>query len=68
MADIQSRPYNPAQCCELCVFGRGEHAKWCVAKDRALTTVSWCERSGKPGDLAYSITHHSKDCEVKTAA
>lgn len=31
MADLQSRPYQPdeSQCCEACVFGRGEHAEWC---------------------------------------
>lgn len=29
----RSNPYhpNPAQCCERCVFGSGEHAAWCIA-------------------------------------
>lgn len=29
----RSNPYRPsaAQCCEACVFGRGEHADWCLA-------------------------------------
>lgn len=29
MSEITSRPYHPSQCCEKCVFGRGEHAEWC---------------------------------------
>jgi len=28
---LQSMPYRPAQCCEKCVFGSGEHAEWCNA-------------------------------------
>ncbi len=33
MSDLQSRPYHPdpAQCCEACAFGRGDHAEWCEA-------------------------------------
>jgi len=29
----RSNPYqpNPDQCCEACVFGTGEHAKWCAS-------------------------------------
>ena len=31
MESIVSRVFQPdaAQCCEACVFGRGEHAAWC---------------------------------------
>lgn len=27
----RSNPYrpDPAQCCEACVFGKGQHAFWC---------------------------------------
>lgn len=34
MSDITSRPYHPdpAQCCEACAFGRGEHAEWCSSR------------------------------------
>lgn len=30
---ISSREYrpDPRQCCEACVFGRGQHAEWCTA-------------------------------------
>jgi hypothetical protein len=30
-SEIVSRVYqpDPAKCCERCVFGTGEHAKWC---------------------------------------
>jgi hypothetical protein len=30
--ELQSRPYqpDPKQCCEACVFGRGQHAEWCA--------------------------------------
>lgn len=32
MADIYSRPYHPNEkmCCSGCVWGRGEHAEWCL--------------------------------------
>ena len=38
MSEITSRPYRPEQCCEACVFGRGEHAEWCEK------SVGHCER------------------------
>ena len=33
MTDLVSRPYHPdpKKCCELCIFGTGKHADWCVA-------------------------------------
>jgi len=51
MSHIQSRPNNPnpAMCCEACVYGRGEHADWCIDKmqnqmwremDAAMETVN----------------------------
>jgi hypothetical protein len=38
MPDITSRPYRPdmKQACECCVFGTGEHAKWCCYSVEAL--------------------------------
>lgn len=34
MADLISRPYrpDPTQCCDLCVWGTGEHERWCPRK------------------------------------
>jgi hypothetical protein len=37
VADIVSRPYQPDACCEACVFGRGEHAEWCVRQPGVIT-------------------------------
>ena len=36
--DFKSRRYqpDPAQCCERCVFGRGEHAEWCKELEKQL--------------------------------
>ena len=40
MGDITSRPYrpNPDVTCERCVFGSGEHAKWC-SRRRAWESI-----------------------------
>jgi hypothetical protein len=46
----RSNPYHPdpEKCCEACVFGSGEHARWC-----ALYQCSMCgEFHGPPNDLA----------------
>jgi hypothetical protein len=37
--NITSRPFHPDQCCERCVFGRGEHAGWCDVDDEGMSTV-----------------------------
>ncbi len=31
MTDLNSRPFrpDPQQCCEACVFGKGEHSEFC---------------------------------------
>lgn len=38
-----SRPYkpDPAVCCEACVFGRGEHARWCYRGIRKRLGAEW---------------------------
>ena len=35
MEKLTSRPYKPSpmKACETCVFGRGEHAEWCLVGD-----------------------------------
>jgi hypothetical protein len=40
MSGITSRPFRPdgEQCCEACVFGRGEHAASCEAY-----SVDWAD-------------------------
>jgi len=41
----RSNPYHPDpdQCCEACVFGRGEHAAWCLYRFTAadLAKARW---------------------------
>jgi hypothetical protein len=55
MSEIISRPYHPAQCCEACVFGRGEHADWCRAP-RWITRVELEEMS--LGELIHHLFAH----------
>ena len=39
-AELASKPFrpSPALCCEGCVFGRGEHAEFCL---KSYIAVSW---------------------------
>ena len=53
----RSNPYkpNPQQCCEACVFGRGEHAEWCSQYVCPHCTVPWSQ--------IYDCSSPNCDCE-----
>ena len=48
-ADIVSRLYKPdaERCCEVCVFGRGEHADWCEKRARQIQKIEEFVRRGR---------------------
>lgn len=65
MPDIQSRPYrvNERLACELCCFGRGEHAEWC-----GDITPSFARIAGRRGTYEFSGSPVSADSGRTIAA
>ncbi len=52
-ADLMSRVYqpDPTRCCEACVFGRGDHARWC---SQNWTPEDWICAACRAKDPAYA--------------
>jgi hypothetical protein len=62
MSEIASRVYrpDPKQCCELCIFGRGAHARWCPIYAEFVNlsrqSVPLVRRHGNPPPKPRSAT------------
>jgi hypothetical protein len=65
MSDLTSRPFRPSpeKCCEACVFGKGEHADWCLKRPDAryqhtatLLKLA-CESCGKVLPIHITTVH-----------